>query len=175
MRLCLASKVSMWSKKPTPVATLARPVPSRSSFRSIRVSAVSRRTCAARAMVALISDDAADLLQQPVDLAVGADRDADAVAVAFVIHVADEDVAALQFLVDRLDGPAGVAAPDKVRLAGRDAEAQALHPLPEPGARRQHPSPRGPQVLLVLQGRRRRRQAEHVAVVGVLDLDQIAH
>ena len=162
--------VSMWSKKPTPVATSAWPEPSRFRVSLMSVSAVLRAMVAVRGIRGSLQFG-----QQPVDLRVGADGDAQAV-VAVVVHVADQDLPPLQLLVDRLDRPVGSGGtrrsspgsaspskPSSVELAGR-----------MPLARGEDLRPQCRQVVLVLERRGRGGQAQHVAVVRVLHLDQFA-
>src|SRR5437762_1237074 len=98
----------MWSKKPMPVASWARPAPSRSRSSWICVSAVSR-------------------WMEPVRGLAGADRET---AVAQSVC--------------------------QTRPGGQDA------------------GPAGAQIVLVLEGGSGGGQAEHIAVVGVLDLEQLA-
>src|SRR5437660_8863531 len=109
-----------------------------------------------------------------VNLRIRADGDPQAVAIALVRHVADEDLSAFQLLVNRLDVPIGVPAPDKIGLARADLEAMLPQLAREPLARRQDAGPRLPEILLIRQGGRRRDQAERIAVIRVLYLDQLA-
>ena len=56
-------------------------------------------------------------LEQLVDLRVGADRNAEAVAVTRVVHVPYQNLACLEFLVERLHRPIVAAGPHEIRLA----------------------------------------------------------
>src|SRR5437899_3688810 len=105
-RPCLATCVNMWSKKPTPVAIFALPVPSRPSDRSIFVSEVLRRTVAVRGMARVSTgEDSVQTLRQCLHLLGGTDRNAQTVPIVTVAHVADEDSRLFERLVNRLHRP----------------------------------------------------------------------
>src|SRR5919201_1819857 len=99
----------MWSKKPTPVATSWRPVPSRFSASSILVSAVSRRMVAVRGIRGvgpsgppLNGQDLGQFFQQGISLEFGSHRDAQAVPVLGIAHVSYQDSSRLQSLINGL-------------------------------------------------------------------------
>src|SRR5262245_15484538 len=121
---CLARCVSIWSKKPTPVASSCRPVPSRLRDNSIFVSVVSRRMVAVRDM-ASGCEYVGQFLQQRIDFVVGPDGHAESVPIVRVVHVPDQHLARLQRLVERSDRSVRSAGPDEVRQTWRHGESQS--------------------------------------------------
>src|SRR5271157_6174061 len=113
-------------------------------------------------------------LEQPVDLAVGADADAETCRIARIAHQANENPALLE-LLESLPGGRASGRPDEVGLAVRYSVAEVAQGCRQPTAGGQDLGASHAQMLLVLERGGARHQAEGVAVVRVLDLEELIH
>src|SRR5271166_3213268 len=103
-------------------------------------------------------------LEQPVDLAVGADADAETCRIARIAHQANENPALLE-LLESLPGGRASRRPDEVGLAVRYSIAQVAQGCRQPAAGGHDFGASQAQIILVLERGSARRQAEGVAVV----------
>src|SRR3989442_355285 len=85
-------------------------------------------------LLSISSEDGAQLREKFVDLPIIPNRDTKPI-IAFVVHVANENLAALQFLVDRLHRTIRTAAPQEVRVARRHCETEVAEFDRHPAAR----------------------------------------
>ena len=112
--------------------------------------------------------------EEGVDLGVGADGDPQAIPPASVMHEPNEDPLGLERLVDRAVRSRRVGAPDEVRLALLDLEAEVGKRPGEPGPGGEDRGPVGAEPVSVADGRGGRCDRERIAVVGILDLLELA-
>src|SRR5271165_1061664 len=98
-------------------------------------------------------------LEQPVDLGVGADADAETCRIARIAHQADENPALLE-LLEGLPGGGAPCRPDEVGLAVRYSVTEVAQSCGQPAAGGQDQGASLAQIVLVLERGGARRQAE---------------
>src|SRR5208337_1406293 len=103
-------------------------------------------------------------LEQPVDLAVGADADAETCRIARIAHQANQNPALLE-LLESLPGGRASRRPDEIGLAVRYSVAEVAQSCRQPAAGGQDLGASQTQIVLVLERGGARQQAEGVAVV----------